>query len=172
MAYLEPHRISQLIDRGDSATLRELLTRYDGLIGNPQRKVIVAASGGFLTGNFPPARIFLGDMGSATLGLLAATFSLVGVQRGLFPLWLAWLAFSPFIVDATWTLLRRLSRGDRVWQAHRSHHYQRFVLAGWSLRAVRASREAPDAVHRGEPFNVTLRLENRKTLVPAMSIRV
>jgi len=45
MAYLEPHRISQLVDRGDSATLRELLTRYDGLIGNPERKVIVAASG-------------------------------------------------------------------------------------------------------------------------------
>jgi len=47
-----------------------------------------------------------------------------------------------------------------------------FVLAGWSLLRVRASREAPDAVHRGEPFSVTLRLENRKTLVPAMSIRV
>ncbi len=45
MAYLEPHRISQLVDRGDSAALSELLTRYDGLIGNPQRKVIVAASG-------------------------------------------------------------------------------------------------------------------------------
>jgi len=47
-----------------------------------------------------------------------------------------------------------------------------FVLAGWSLLRVRASREAPDAVHRGEPFGVTLRLENRKTLVPAMSIRI
>ena len=96
--------------------------------------IIAAASAGFLTGNFPPARIFLGDMGSATLGLLAATFSLVGAQRGLFPLWMAWLAFSPFIVDATWTLLRRLIRGERIWQAHRSHHYQRLVLAGWSHR--------------------------------------
>jgi UDP-N-acetylmuramyl pentapeptide phosphotransferase/UDP-N-acetylglucosamine-1-phosphate transferase len=73
-------------------------------------------------------------MGSATLGLLAAALSLVGSQRGLFPLWVAWLAFSPFIVDATWTLLRRLHRGERVWQAHRSHHYQRLVLAGWSHR--------------------------------------
>lgn len=96
--------------------------------------VIVAASGGFLTANFPPARIFLGDTGSAVLGLLAATLSLVGAQRGLFPLWLAWLAFSPFIVDATLTLLRRASRGEPVWQAHRSHHYQRLVLAGWSHR--------------------------------------
>ena len=96
--------------------------------------IVAAASAGFLTGNFPPARIFLGDMGSATLGLLAAILSLVGAQRGLFPLWAAWLAFSPFIVDATWTLLRRLFRGERVWQAHRSHHYQRLVLAGWSHR--------------------------------------
>lgn len=95
---------------------------------------VAAAAVGFLSGNFPPARIFLGDMGSATLGLLAATSSLVGSKRGLFPLWVAWLAFSPFIVDATWTLLRRLSRGERVWQAHRSHHYQRLVLAGWSHR--------------------------------------
>jgi hypothetical protein len=37
-------------------------------------------------------------------------------------------------VDATWTLLRRLIRGERVWEAHRSHHYQRLVLAGWSHR--------------------------------------
>jgi len=95
---------------------------------------IAAASGGFLTGNFPPARIFLGDTGSAVLGLFAATLSLAGAQRGLFPLWLAWLVFSPFIVDATWTLLRRASRGERVWQAHRSHYYQRLVLAGWSHR--------------------------------------
>ncbi len=96
--------------------------------------LIAAAAGGFLLSNFPPARIFLGDLGSATLGLLAAAMSLVGTQRGLFPLWVAWLVFSPFIVDATWTLLRRLIRGERIWDAHRSHHYQRLVLAGWSQR--------------------------------------
>ncbi|TCT20182.1 glycosyl transferase [Thiobaca trueperi] len=97
---------------------------------------VAAAAGGFLTGNFPPARIFLGDTGSSSLGLLAAAFSLWGVQLGLFPLWTAWLAFSPFIVDATWTLLTRLARRERVWEAHRSHHYQRLVLAGWSHRQV------------------------------------
>lgn len=96
--------------------------------------IVAAAAGGFLVSNFPPARIFLGDAGSSTLGLLAAALSLIGTQRGLFPLWVAWLAFSPFIVDATWTLLRRLHAGERVWQAHRSHHYQRLVLAGWGHR--------------------------------------
>lgn len=95
---------------------------------------VAAAAGGFLTGNFPPARIFLGDTGSSTLGLLAAGLSLLGAHRGLFPLWVAWLAFSPFIVDATWTLLRRLGKGERLWEAHRSHHYQRLVLAGWGHR--------------------------------------
>jgi UDP-N-acetylmuramyl pentapeptide phosphotransferase/UDP-N-acetylglucosamine-1-phosphate transferase len=95
---------------------------------------VAAAGAGFLTSNFPPARIFLGDAGSSTLGLLAAALSLLGAQRGLFPLWVAWLAFSPFIVDATWTLLRRLVRGERLWEAHRSHHYQRLVLAGWGHR--------------------------------------
>lgn len=65
---------------------------------------------------------------------MAAGFSLWGNQLGLFPLWTAWLAFSPFIVDATWTLLTRLARHERIWEPHRSHHYQRLVLAGWSHR--------------------------------------
>lgn len=97
---------------------------------------VAAAAAGFLSGNFPPARIFLGDTGSSSLGLLVAAFSLWGVQLGLFPLWSAGLAFSPFIVDATWTLLTRLARGERPWEPHRSHHYQRLVLAGWSHRRV------------------------------------
>lgn len=95
---------------------------------------IAAASAGFLTGNWPPARIFLGDVGSSSLGLLAAGCTLWGASAGLFPLWLGWLIFSPFIVDATWTLLRRASNGERIWEAHRSHHYQRLVLAGWGRR--------------------------------------
>jgi UDP-N-acetylmuramyl pentapeptide phosphotransferase/UDP-N-acetylglucosamine-1-phosphate transferase len=95
---------------------------------------VAAAAAGFLTGNLPPARIFLGDVGSSSLGLLAAGLSLWGASTGLFPLWVAWLIFSPFIVDASWTLLRRALQGERVWEAHRSHHYQRLVLAGWGHR--------------------------------------
>jgi UDP-N-acetylmuramyl pentapeptide phosphotransferase/UDP-N-acetylglucosamine-1-phosphate transferase len=95
---------------------------------------VALAAAGFLTSNFPPARIFLGDSGSSSLGLLVAAFSLWGSHLGLFPLWSAWLAFSPFILDATWTLLARLGRGERIWEPHRCHHYQRLVLAGWSHR--------------------------------------
>jgi UDP-N-acetylmuramyl pentapeptide phosphotransferase/UDP-N-acetylglucosamine-1-phosphate transferase len=96
--------------------------------------IIAAASAGFLFFNFPPARIFMGDVGSSTLGLLAATLSLWGARDGIFPFWIALLVFSPFIVDATVTLFRRLLRGDKIWQAHKTHFYQRLVQAGWGHR--------------------------------------
>lgn len=96
--------------------------------------VVSIAALGFLLYNFPPARIFMGDVGSATLGLLAAALSLWGIKQRLFPTWFPLLAFSPFIVDATVTLLRRGLRGERVWQAHREHYYQRLVQAGWGHR--------------------------------------
>ena len=95
---------------------------------------VAAASAGFLMHNFPPAKIFLGDAGSTTLGFLAAACSLWGSRIELFPFWVALLIFSPFIVDATVTLLRRLLHGEKVWEAHRSHYYQRLVLLGWGHR--------------------------------------
>jgi UDP-N-acetylmuramyl pentapeptide phosphotransferase/UDP-N-acetylglucosamine-1-phosphate transferase len=96
--------------------------------------IIAAAALGFLVFNFPPARIFMGDVGSSTLGLLAAALSLWGVRDGIFPFWIALLVFSPFIVDATVTLLRRLWRRERIWHAHKTHYYQRLVQAGWGHR--------------------------------------
>ena len=95
---------------------------------------VAAASAGFLVHNFPPAKIFLGDTGSTALGFLAAACSLWGSKAGLFPFWVALLVFSPFIMDATVTLLRRLLRGEKIWEAHRTHHYQRLVLLGWGHR--------------------------------------
>lgn len=94
----------------------------------------VAGVSGFLIFNWPPARIFMGDVGSTFLGFLVAVLSVWGVRDGLFDLWVPILIFSPFIVDATITLLRRLLRGERVWHAHREHYYQRLVLLGWSHR--------------------------------------
>ncbi|MDG4549636.1 MAG: glycosyltransferase family 4 protein [Candidatus Contendobacter sp.] len=93
-----------------------------------------AASGGFLVQNFPPAKIFLGDTGSTALGFLAAVCGLWGSKAGLLPFWVALLVFSPFITDATVTLLRRLRRGEKIWEAHRAHCYQRLVLLGWGHR--------------------------------------
>ncbi|NGZ60058.1 MAG: UDP-phosphate N-acetylglucosaminyl 1-phosphate transferase [Nitrospira sp. LK265] len=89
---------------------------------------------GFLTHNFPPARIFMGDAGSITIGFLAGTLMILGVRDGIFQLWVPVMIFSPFIVDATVTLIRRVLRRENIWQAHREHYYQRLVLSGWSHR--------------------------------------
>ncbi|MGE3978851.1 MAG: hypothetical protein AB7F94_14885, partial [Nitrospira sp.] len=89
---------------------------------------------GFLTHNFPPARIFMGDAGSITIGFLAGTLMILGVRDGIFELWVPVMIFSPFIVDATVTLIRRALRRKKIWQAHREHYYQRLVLVGWSHR--------------------------------------
>jgi UDP-N-acetylmuramyl pentapeptide phosphotransferase/UDP-N-acetylglucosamine-1-phosphate transferase len=96
--------------------------------------IVAAGALGFLLFNFPPARIFMGDVGSSTLGLLAGAFSLWGAEQGVFPFWVAALVFSPFIVDATVTLGRRLLRRERVWEAHKTHYYQRLVQLGWGHR--------------------------------------
>ena len=96
--------------------------------------VVAAAAGGFLPYNFPPARIFMGDTGSSTLGLLAAALTLWGTREGAFPFWVGILVFSPFIADASVTLTRRLLHGERVWVAHKTHYYQRLVQLGWGHR--------------------------------------
>jgi len=95
---------------------------------------IVSAVAGFLIFNFPPARIFMGDTGASTLGFLAATFILWGSAEHIFPLWIAALLFSPFIVDATVTLFRRLLQGEKVWIAHKTHYYQRLIQLGLGHR--------------------------------------
>jgi UDP-N-acetylmuramyl pentapeptide phosphotransferase/UDP-N-acetylglucosamine-1-phosphate transferase len=96
--------------------------------------VVSGAAAGFLIFNFPPARIFMGDVGSATLGFLAAGCLLWGARAQAFPAELGLLAFSPFVADATVTLIRRIFQGEPVWRAHRSHYYQRLVLAGLGHR--------------------------------------
>ncbi len=97
---------------------------------------VAAASAAFLWQNFPPARVFMGDAGSIPLGFLAAAFGLAGWRAGAWPAWFPALVFSPFIVDASVTLARRLAARERVWLAHRSHYYQRLVLSGWSRRRL------------------------------------
>ena len=88
----------------------------------------------FLLRNFPPASIFMGDAGSLPLGFMAGAIGVGGWYDGLWPLWFPWVVFAPFTVDASVTLLRRALRRERIWQAHRSHYYQRLILSGWSHR--------------------------------------
>ncbi|HUN92585.1 MAG TPA: glycosyl transferase [Burkholderiaceae bacterium] len=97
---------------------------------------VAGAAAGFLVFNWPPARIFLGDLGSIPTGFLAGAVGLLGWRRGDWPWWFAILVFSPFIADATLTLVARLARGEKVWQAHREHIYQRMVAHGYGHRGT------------------------------------
>ncbi|NTV12504.1 MAG: glycosyltransferase family 4 protein [Desulfobulbaceae bacterium] len=87
--------------------------------------VLAAACLGFLVWNWPPARIFMGDVGSGFLGFVLAALSLrTSVFSPLLPLG-CWLILSGvFLADATFTLLRRMARRERWYDAHRSHAYQ------------------------------------------------
>jgi UDP-GlcNAc:undecaprenyl-phosphate GlcNAc-1-phosphate transferase len=97
---------------------------------------IAAAALAFLRFNFPPARVFMGDAGSIPLGFLAATLGVLGARQHVWPWLFPLLVFSPFIADASVTLARRALRGEKIWQAHRSHYYQRVVLLGASHRTL------------------------------------
>ncbi|MET3053310.1 glycosyltransferase family 4 protein [Pseudomonas alkylphenolica] len=95
---------------------------YQQLVAAPL--FLAAAVVGFLVWNFPPAKIFMGDAGSGFLGIVLAVLSLQAawISPDLFWAWLVLLGV--FIVDATVTLIRRLMRGEKVYEAHRSHAYQ------------------------------------------------
>lgn len=95
---------------------------------------VVAASFAFLLFNFHPARIFLGDGGSVPLGFLVGAIGLYGWRNEVWSAWFPLLVFSPFIVDASVTLCKRLLRGEKIWQAHRTHYYQRLIQLGWGHR--------------------------------------
>lgn len=82
------------------------------------------AVAGFLYWNFPPARIFMGDAGSGFLGMTLAGISLQAAWVDAQLLWGWLILLGVFIVDATFTLIRRLARGEKVYEAHRSHAYQ------------------------------------------------
>jgi UDP-N-acetylmuramyl pentapeptide phosphotransferase/UDP-N-acetylglucosamine-1-phosphate transferase len=106
--------------------------------GQPEAAIIGAAlaisSGGFLLHNWSPARIFMGDVGSAFVGFTLATLPFLLHRSPEAPLLRVPLAAAlvvwPFVFDALYTFGRRALRGEPVLSAHRSHLYQRMVVAG------------------------------------------
>lgn len=85
---------------------------------------LAATSLGFLRWNWPPARIFMGDVGSGFLGFSLAVLGLAVGEEGVFPFEVWGILGGVFLVDATVTLIRRVARGDKWFEAHRSHAYQ------------------------------------------------
>jgi UDP-N-acetylmuramyl pentapeptide phosphotransferase/UDP-N-acetylglucosamine-1-phosphate transferase len=115
------------------------------LVGNPLvatgAGLLAAASAGFLVYNLPPARLFMGDVGSTFLGFSFAGLSLLGnlgVGGGRLPVTFGLVVLAPFLFDSLLTLARRVVRGERWYVAHRSHYYQRLVLGGLSHAQVTA----------------------------------
>jgi len=98
--------------------------------------VAAAAVAGFLPSNAPRAAIFLGDVGSGTLGFLVAAVAWLGIAEGAFGIAGALVACSAFAADATCTLLSRMLRGRRWYSAHREHLYQWLVRSGYSHAGV------------------------------------
>jgi UDP-N-acetylmuramyl pentapeptide phosphotransferase/UDP-N-acetylglucosamine-1-phosphate transferase len=110
--------------------------------GKPGASPIVAFScvafagalGGFALLNRPPARLFLGDSGSLPLGLLGASAALFAA--GQYGIIVAGLPFLYYCADATLTLARRGLAGEKVWEAHKQHFYQRALQRGLSVRQI------------------------------------
>lgn len=98
--------------------------------------LLAAGSLGFLGYNWPPARIFMGDVGSAFLGYSFALLTVLAAQQDARLAWIGGLVLWPFLFDTIFTLVRRWSRGENLLLAHRSHLYQRLVIAGHSHRTV------------------------------------
>ncbi len=98
--------------------------------------LLAASSLGFLGHNWPPARIFMGDVGSAFLGYTFAVLPVAAAQHNsqlaLAGVLLVW----PFVFDTAFTFLHRLRKHENVFAAHRSHLYQRLVIADYSHRFV------------------------------------
>ena len=115
-------------------TLAVLCAHRDGSVLVAASLVTASAALGFLLFNFPPAKIFMGDLGSSVLGYLCAAMMLSAERSASVPLWISLLVFSPFVVDASVTLVRRILAGERPWRAHRTHFYQRLVRLGWGHR--------------------------------------
>lgn len=96
--------------------------------------LLAAAALGFLAWNWPPAHVFLGDVGSIPLGYLLGWLLVAAAAEGQ---WAAALILpSYYLADTTVTLARRAASGTKVWRAHREHFYQRAVQGGLSHRAV------------------------------------
>lgn len=121
---------------------------------------IAAAALGFLYHNFHPAKVFMGDAGSIPLGFLAAAIGIWGWQNGSWAAWFPLLVFSPFIVDASATLLKRILLRVNISEAHREHYYQRAIRLGWGHRNIAL-------IEYGLMFAVaTSALANLKTTFP------
>jgi Fuc2NAc and GlcNAc transferase len=102
----------------------------------PVLLALAAATAGFLAWNWPPAKIFMGDVGSGFVGFLLGVLAVRSAIAGELSLAVWLILLGVFFVDATVTLLRRMASGQRWYEAHRSHAYQHAALRLGSHKSV------------------------------------
>lgn len=107
---------------------------------------LAGASAGFLAWNWSPARIFLGDVGSGALGVVAVIGGLLLLREGRVGFVAAYLPLAPIFLDAAVTLVRRARRGARLSQAHRTHLYQRLANGGQGHARVSIAFAVPSVI--------------------------
>ena len=91
----------------------------------PLLVIFAATALGFLVWNWPPAKIFMGDVGSGFIGFVLAMFAIISSDMGLLPIW-SWLILAGvFVVDSTITLVTRVINGEEWYSAHSNHAYQK-----------------------------------------------
>ena len=95
---------------------------------------IAGASAAFMAWNWHPAKVFMGDVGSVPLGYLLAWLLINLAIQGFFVAAIILPLY--FVADATITLVKRLLNGEKIWQAHKKHFYQRAVQNGFSHSQV------------------------------------
>jgi UDP-N-acetylmuramyl pentapeptide phosphotransferase/UDP-N-acetylglucosamine-1-phosphate transferase len=135
---------------------------------------LAAASAGFLLHNWTPARVFMGDVSSAFLGFSFAVLVL-DIGRSSPRLGAAIvLSLWPFLFDTSFTLLRRAVRAENVLSSHRSHLYQRLVIAGWTHARVALTYAAASAVGWSAGFAWATGTMGRTVLlvVPLMALAI
>jgi Fuc2NAc and GlcNAc transferase len=127
--------------------------------------MLTGSTAGFLAWNWPPAKIFMGDVGSGVIGYAVSVLAIGSENRHAVPLLAFAILGSLFIADATVTLIRRVTRGNSPAQAHRDHAYQRLTVAWGSHRRVTVSAIALTGVVASLAVAATA---SARFLVPAL----
>jgi Fuc2NAc and GlcNAc transferase len=119
------------------AGLISLLSYLSGHVDLATIYLILAYSlAGFLVFNWHPAKVFMGDAGAYYLGYVFGALALVSKMYYDSSLYIHLIILGLFVVDATWTLFRRALRGERVFNAHRQHAFQKLIKKGWGHARV------------------------------------
>ena len=126
-----------------------MIGRRTGMDGLATLFFVIAASvAGFLVWNWPPAKIYMGDVGSGFLGFTLGVMAFIAIRKGQLTVWPTLILYGVFVIDATLTLCRRILSGERWYSAHRTHAFQHAALR-WGHQNITLSVAAINVLWLG-----------------------